>query len=78
LHWNGSGWSVVTTPNPLHWDGTAWSHVAGPNPGPSGSNADMLGVSARTSTDAWAVGVYFGATPGTVALHWDGTAWTVS
>jgi hypothetical protein len=110
LHWDGTGWSKVKSPNPgpyenylqgvsavsskdawavgvyytktvaartliLHWDGTAWSTVKSPNPG-SYSNY-LQGVSAVSSTDAWAVGTYVTKSAShTLILHWDGTAWS--
>jgi hypothetical protein len=62
----------------LHWDGTAWSKVKAPNVG-SYDNG-LSGVSAVSSTDAWAVGGYGyenkAGTYRTLALHWDGTAWS--
>ena len=61
-----------------HWNGTSWSHVSSPNPG--GSNGDWLNaVTARSATDAWAVGAY-GTSAGAATLieHWNGTAWSQS
>jgi hypothetical protein len=37
-----------------HWDGSAWSVVPSPNPGEEG--ATLLGISAVSSSDLWAVG----------------------
>jgi hypothetical protein len=111
LHWNGTAWSQVTSPNPgpngdsldsvsaisatdawavgtatnsanvdqtfiLHWDGAAWSQVTSPSPSPTQNS--LLGVSADSATDAWAVGSYFGSTnmSQTLILHWNGTAWS--
>jgi len=56
----------------LHWDGTTWTDV------PSSIASDYLtGVSAATSTDAWAVGhAGLVATTKAVILHWDGASWT--
>jgi hypothetical protein len=55
-----------------HWDGEAWTVVPGdPNPGQGGF---LLGVSALSSTDVWAVGYQAGGIP--LIEHWDGTAWT--
>ncbi len=61
LHWNGSLWSVVPSPN-----------GAGP--------ANVLrGVSGKAANDVWAVGGSGTSYLDYVALamHWDGTAWTV-
>jgi hypothetical protein len=54
----------------LHWNGTAWSTVKGPS---FKKGLDYLyGVSALSSSDAWAAGV---KSTQTLILHWDGTAW---
>jgi hypothetical protein len=111
LHWNGSSWKQVTSPNPgsqgnflygvrstsgsnawavgsafdgtadktliVHWDGAAWKQVKSPNPGGATQNNDLNAVAATTATDAWAVGEYdTGTGTRTLALHWDGSAWT--
>jgi hypothetical protein len=65
----------------LHWNGSSWSRVASPN---AGTQSDQLiAVNTASSTDAWAVGYYCasGCTSGpeaddTLALHWNGTAWS--
>jgi hypothetical protein len=62
-----------------HWDGSSWTQVPSPSPGP---NFNMLSaVSARSSTDVWAVGNYnpSSASRGqreTLILHWDGSRWS--
>jgi hypothetical protein len=62
----------------LRWNGTAWAKVKSPNPAPAG--AVLLGVSAGSSSDAWAVGQYCStsscAVEKTLILHWNGTAWS--
>ena len=54
-----------------------WTSVSVPQ---TGNNTELNGMSARTSTDAWAVGVQFGAAgqtpPPPVAYHWNGSAWS--
>jgi hypothetical protein len=56
-----------------------WTLVSVP---PTGNNTELNGMSARTSTDAWAVGVQFGAAgqtpPPPVAYHWNGSAWSLT
>jgi len=47
----------------LHWDGAIWSSVANPNKG------ILYGVSASSSSDAWAVGMGFDKV-GTYVLHY--------
>jgi hypothetical protein len=56
-----------------------WTSVSVPQ---TGNNTELNGMSARTSTDAWAVGVQFGAAgqtpPPPVAYHWNGSAWSLT
>ena len=64
-----------------HWNGHTWTQVPGANPSqPTGDSDNFLyGVSARSATDAWAVGFYFDPSTGhqpTLIEHWDGHAWT--
>ena len=61
-----------------NWNGTAWSQVA--TPVTPGNTALLFAVSASSATDAWAVGrtqVNKSSFEG-LALHWNGTAWSVS
>ena len=59
----------------LHWDGTTWTQVANPNPGQNWTVLD--GVTATSSSNAWAVGLYYnGSTSQSLVERWDGTAWT--
>jgi hypothetical protein len=61
-----------------HWNGNAWSIVSSPNVG-AGDNA-LQAVSARTSSDVWAVGFYrtgVGNPWLTLIEHWNGSAWSV-
>jgi hypothetical protein len=57
---------------------TGWTVETIPS---TGNNVELLGASARTSTDAWAVGEQFGgagqAPPPPVSYHWNGTAWSL-
>lgn len=105
MHYDGSSWSIVTSPNPgdfqselfgvsavsgtdvwavgdqidftfvkttavLHWNGTAWKTKSSPNVGTKDNL--LLGVSALSSTAAWAVGRH-----GKIVLieRWNGTSW---
>src|SRR5436190_18628615 len=54
-----------------HWNGTQWTIV----PTPPVGEADLLGVTAISSSDVWAVGSrrVIPATP--VTFHWDGSTW---
>lgn len=58
----------------LHWNGAAWGRQASPSPGGADGSV-LLGVSARSPRQAWAVG-YAGAS--TLILRWNGTAWVRS
>jgi hypothetical protein len=79
--WAVGNWDDTTTNNQptliLHWNGTRWSKVPSPSPGNDGNH--LLGVSAISATDAWAVGYYFTSPGGleySLILHWNGTRWT--
>lgn len=71
---NGVGAKVLID----HWNGTAWSQVA--TPATPGNTASLAGVSASSSTDAWAIGrtQVNRSDFAPLALHWNGTAWSVS
>ncbi|HEY2711460.1 MAG TPA: hypothetical protein VGI60_03015 [Chthoniobacterales bacterium] len=60
-----------------HWNGSAWNTVSSPNV-PGSSNV-LSGVSVIAANDIWAVGYSQNANfvfqP--LALHWDGTAWSI-
>ncbi|MDP9329709.1 MAG: hypothetical protein M3P11_03560 [Actinomycetota bacterium] len=58
----------------IHWNGTEWSQVTSPDP--SSTENDLLGVSAISSSNAWAVGTYFTTIWNTLILHWDGATWS--
>jgi hypothetical protein len=76
---NGSAFTNVGAKALIdNWNGTAWSQVA--PPATPGNTALLLAVSASSATDAWAVGrtqVNKSSFDG-LALHWNGTAWSVS
>jgi hypothetical protein len=54
-----------------------WSLMTSPSVGQEGR---LIGVAARSSTDAWAVGQYQGtdSLQRTLIEHWDGSQWTVT
>jgi hypothetical protein len=61
----------------LHWNGTAWTKVASPNPGGSANHNILTSVAAVSGSNAWAVGFYNnGTTNRTLILNWNGSAWT--
>ena len=75
---------TTANPNPksetliLHWDGTNWTQVATPNPNlAAGSNNQLLGMTAVSATDIWAVGFSGNLQASFVplALHFDGISW---
>jgi hypothetical protein len=76
---NGSAFTNVGAKALIdNWNGTAWSQVT--PPATPGNTALLLAVSASSATDAWAVGrtqVNKSSFEG-LALHWNGTAWSVS
>jgi hypothetical protein len=80
--WSVGNYSTSTVPYGAfisRWNGTTWTKVATPNPGLA-NGSSLLGVSALSRADAWAVGTYTpsaGAT-GALILHWDAPAGRVS
>jgi hypothetical protein len=65
----------------MHWDGTGWSLVSSPNPGShcQGNSGNVLNaVAAVAPNDVWAVGFFFNcnALLKPMVLHWDGTRWS--
>jgi len=62
----------------LHWNGTAWAIVPSPNLG--SHDNDLRGVAAVGATELWAVGSAVNAQGlnDPLALHWNGTAWTLA
>lgn len=61
----------------LHWNGTTWSKIASPNPNANSGGSLLFGVTATSSTDAWATGASCEqcGQEQVVILHWDGSAW---
>ncbi|MGA2929298.1 MAG: hypothetical protein ABSG43_25575 [Solirubrobacteraceae bacterium] len=64
---------------PTAFAASGWTAVSVPS---TGNNVSLLGASARTNTDAWAVGQQFVAAgqpqAPAVAYHWTGTAWSLT
>ena len=67
LHWNGSAWQIVPSPN------------LAPIPGLGSANS-LTAVSAVASNDVWAVGYATTSAlgPQAVLMHWNGTAWALT
>ena len=60
----------------VHWDGSAWKQVKTPNPGGSAQNNDLMAVAVTPGGDAWAAGQFAtGTGMRTLVLHLDGSAW---
>ncbi len=65
-----------------HWDGSAWSRTPSANINPPGDYSPnyLVGVSAISTDDVWAVGYYQDSTTRetrSLIEHWDGTSWQV-
>jgi WD40 repeat protein len=69
----------------LHTDGQKWRQVTSPSPAPFFNK--LYALSASSPDDVWAVGVQSdtevrggggGLAPHPLALHWDGTTWSVT
>ena len=78
--WCGSGGSTPEQGYVLHWNGTAWS-VAYVVPQTVTPESELYGVGAPGDSNVWIVGTYrAGASrvQTALAMHFDGTAWTVT
>jgi hypothetical protein len=83
---SGSAWAVGYLARTLagptdtvieRWSGKSWMRVKSPDPG--ASDNVLIGVSAVSRGEAWAVGGYEVGTSGrfrTLILRWNGTAWS--
>jgi len=66
----------------LHWDGTSWSLVSTPDPNGTGTGAvnSLHDVTCTSATNCWAAGDYGIASGSSFslndALHWDGSQWS--
>lgn len=69
----GFGRRVPTLPLIEHWNGQSWSIVSSPKL--STFAGFLSGVTALSSTDAWAVGGDFNGTP--ILEHWNGQSWSL-
>ncbi|HEX3269459.1 MAG TPA: hypothetical protein VHR15_02340 [Ktedonobacterales bacterium] len=62
-----------------HWDGQTWTIIPGPT-SLNGIPAYLNGVTAVSSTDVWAVGLYTPCLPSclgkSLVEHWDGMQWS--
>jgi len=61
-----------------HYDGSGWTVVSSPNPSTSGGGSQLNAVAAVSPASVWAVGrIDQGSTDQTLIEHWDGSSWTV-
>jgi hypothetical protein len=63
-----------------HWDGTGWSIVSSPDPTKSpGLDSSLDGIAAISANDIWAVGsvITSNGQMATLTEHWDGTRWKI-
>jgi hypothetical protein len=67
-------------PLALHWNGTVWTAIPTAGLPPNGGIAQFFAVSGAAADDVWSVGSYETDTGGsaTLAVHWDGSAWTIA
>jgi hypothetical protein len=65
------GRSGAKTPQILRWKNGAWRGVTSP----WSTEGSLLGVSALTTSSAWAVGYLHGLSPRPISAHWDGVSW---
>ncbi len=79
--WNGSIEGDLHRPTIQHWNGSQWTLTSVPSVGADASNVVVAAVSALAPDDVWATGTYSGSQNDPVthplALHWNGTAWSV-
>ena len=60
----------------LHWNGRSWTRIKSLSPGGVGHDAELLGVSALSAHNVWAVGFYSdGSLDHSLIEHWNGRAW---
>src|SRR5262249_40015223 len=70
-------WGIMDRPFMVHWDGTRWSLVDTPDPGGHSQDTDLSGSGAFASHDVWAVGSVGNEPEWrTFTIHWDGSGWT--
>jgi hypothetical protein len=75
----GTSDGVQSVPLAEGWNGSTWTLQAAPYPTGT-SNAGLLGVSCRSSTNCAAVGSYYnanGTSALTLAEAWNGSRWAV-
>ena len=61
----------------LHWDGSSWKIVPNPGANPRFYDANLLGITAVSANDIWAVGQSTTSIEHSMIEHWDGTKWSL-
>src|SRR5438132_2148819 len=65
-HWNGTAWTIITSPNAMSEDGFVESSF-------------LDSVTCTSASDCWAAGHYdWHIDEQPLVLHWDGASWTVT
>jgi hypothetical protein len=62
----------------LHWNGTAWKRVTSPNPAGTTIYNDLYAVGATSAKDVWAVGEQGNGGGNSLILHWNGSSWSAT
>jgi hypothetical protein len=62
----------------LHWNGTKWAQVTSPNPSTNANFLNGVSADPASAKDAWAVGWYNNTSGAddTLTLRWNGTKWS--
>jgi hypothetical protein len=60
-----------------HWDGTQWSVVSSPSPGSAANSLDSVSVVSANDIWAVGSYADFSSPYQTLTMHWDGTQWSV-
>jgi hypothetical protein len=61
----------------LHWDGSRWKIVKNPGGNPRFYDANLLGITALSANDIWAVGQTTTSEEHNMIQHWNGTKWSI-
>jgi hypothetical protein len=70
-------WGIMDHPFTIHWDGSVWHVVHTPDPGGQQADTDLWASVGFGSNDVWAVGSQGSEPDWrTFTVHWDGSAWT--
>ncbi len=60
----------------LHWNGTKWAQVPSPNPGAPGNELNAVSADSATDAWAVGTILASGGVTDTLILHWNGTSWS--